>query len=515
MGELRFVVSPKYLKRTNFNWVALELSFQDGYYRLETAGKLCMQAPILNDRYKIQKRLSKKGTRQTLLAQDLTTGNAVIIKLLMFGDEFRWEDHKLFERGAGALKSLSHPRLPRYLDYFDVKLQHAQGFAQVQSYIPAKSLEEHLKDGRTFSESDIQQIARDLLSILIYLHSRQPAVIHRDIKPSNILLGDYPFGELRSNRSGNHVGNVYLVDFDSVQVHTQAKVGSTMTVVGTYGYMPPEQFGGQATPASDLYSLGATLIYIATGKHPADLPQENLQIQFEPFVNLSPQLISWLEWMTDPDLKKRLRSAEQALQALNEPTIPNSRRKVGAAIAKPNDSRVVLRSNSEELEIIASYSPSDSVGFMLLAIAIAFFVGATPFFVGVLLLLTGLAIFLSGLVNFNPNDIGNGALFFLVSLMPLCMGGVFMVPLWLCLPRKLCLRINSSKLSLTRKILFLGRTTTANRREIKQLICKTYPQQVMLSARQQQFVIPTSSATELEWLSQELSQWLKLPVTRL
>lgn len=112
-----------------------------------------MEARILNDRYKLQRRLSKKGARQTLLAQDLTTGDAVVIKLLMFDAAFQWEDHKLFERGAGTLKSLSHPSLPKYLDYFDVTLQKAQGFAQVQSYIPAKSLEEHLKDGRSFSES--------------------------------------------------------------------------------------------------------------------------------------------------------------------------------------------------------------------------------------------------------------------------------------------------------------------------------------------------------------------------
>lgn len=69
-------------------------------------------------------------------------------------------------------------------------------------------------------------------------------MIHRDIKPSNILLGD---------RSGDFVGDVFLVDFGAVQtIDTQGK--HTMTIVGTYGYMPPEQFGGRSSPASDLYS---------------------------------------------------------------------------------------------------------------------------------------------------------------------------------------------------------------------------------------------------------------------
>ncbi|MGI0486469.1 serine/threonine protein kinase [Pantanalinema rosaneae CENA516] len=466
-----------------------------------------MEARILNDRYKLQRRLSKKGARQTLLAQDLTTGDAVVIKLLMFDAAFQWEDHKLFERGAGTLKSLSHPSLPKYLDYFDVTLQKAQGFAQVQSYIPAKSLEEHLKDGRSFSESDIQQIARELLSILIYLHSRQPAIIHRDIKPSNILLGD---------RSGNCVGNVYLVDFDSVQVHTEAKVGSTMTVVGTYGYMPPEQFGGQASPASDLYSLGATLIYIATGKHPADLPQENFQIQFEPFVNLNPQLIDWLKWLTDPDLKKRPHSAEQALQAFNQPDLPIPGRKMGDAIAKPKDSKVVLRSHPTALEIIATYSLSDSLSFMPLVATVGCLIGAIPLLIGVLTLLTGLFTLFFGLLSLNLESIISGIVIIcLFSLIPLFIGGMFMVPLLLCLPRQRRLYINASKLSLTRKFLFLGSTMTADRKEIKQLACQTLPQQVILVAHQQKFIIPTSSVRELEWLGQELSQWLKLPVTKL
>ena len=58
-------------------------------------------------------------------------------------------------------------------------------------------------------------------------------MIHRDLKPSNILLGE---------RSGNSVGQVYLVDFGSVQT-VLATEGGTRTVVGTYGYMPQEQFG--------------------------------------------------------------------------------------------------------------------------------------------------------------------------------------------------------------------------------------------------------------------------------
>jgi serine/threonine protein kinase len=186
---------------------------------------------LFGDRYQIEQLLGKRAGRYTLLARDLQTQEQVVIKRLSFGEDFVWEDLKLFEREAATLKNLAHPAIPRYLDYFDLDLSSGKGFALVQTYIPALSLEEHLKSGRTFTEAELVELATALLEILRYLHERAPVVIHRDLKPSNILLGD---------RTGNSVGSVYLVDFGAVQA---ARTGGTITVVGTYGYMPPEQFG--------------------------------------------------------------------------------------------------------------------------------------------------------------------------------------------------------------------------------------------------------------------------------
>jgi len=298
-----------------------------------------MASKILKERYVIQKQLSKNAGRRTLLARDLQTQELVAIKLLIFGEDVCWDDLKLFEREAQTLQLLSHPAIPRYLDYFDVDVPTGKGFALVQSYIPAKSLEEWLKSGRTFSEAEIKQLAKALLEILRYLHGQQPPVIHRDIKPSNILL---------ANRSGNSVGDVYLVDFGSVQT-LAARKGGTITVVGTYGYMPPEQFGGRNVPASDIYSLGATLIYLVTGRHPAELSQGNLQIQFESTVNLNPDLIAWLKWMTQPSLNRRLASAKEALEALENPRQPTD---ISMVRQKPFGSRIELKQDGENLEVV-------------------------------------------------------------------------------------------------------------------------------------------------------------------
>lgn len=254
---------------------------------------------IIKKGYEIQRQLAKKAGRRTLLARDVDSQELVVIKLLAFSNDFSWEDLKLFEREAQTLQTLQHPAIPRYVDYFELDGKSGKTYALVQSYIEGESLEEHLKAKGKFTELEIKNIAKSLLEILIYLHRRQPPLIHRDIKPSNIILAEHP----------------YLVDFGSVQTLAN-KGGQTVTVVGTYGYMPPEQFGGAATAASDLYSLGATLITLATGIQPADLPQEDMRIAFEEVADLTPGFVQWLGWLIEPSLDKRASSAEVALEAL-------------------------------------------------------------------------------------------------------------------------------------------------------------------------------------------------------
>ncbi|AFY90485.1 MAG: Serine/threonine-protein kinase PknD [Chroococcidiopsis cubana SAG 39.79] len=294
----------------------------------------------LEQRYEIIQQLAKKAGRRTLLARDRKTEELVVVKLLSFTSDFEWDALKLFEREAKILQAISHPAIPRYLDYYELDFNNGnKGFALVQTYISGKSIEEYLKSGRSFDEVEIKQLAKAVLEILIYLHGRQPPVIHRDIKPSNILLGD---------RSGNSIGQVYLVDFGSVQT-LAAKEGGTMTVVGTYGYMPPEQFGDRTVPASDLYSLGTTLVYLVTGTHPADLPQKDGRIQFELLTNLSLEFTQWLRRMIEPSLERRFTSAEHALQELIQPQLVDI---VLSTTQQPSDSKVKLTRKADTLEIL-------------------------------------------------------------------------------------------------------------------------------------------------------------------
>lgn len=268
---------------------------------------------VLGDRYQLEHRLGKHAGRQTWLARDVQTNTQVVVKLLTFSRDIAWNDLKLFEREAATLQSLDHPAIPQYLDHFEFETGSSKGVALVQTYIEARSLEADIQAHETFTEKEVRWIVRRLLHILTYLHNRNPPVIHRDIKPANILLVDE---ETVPSAGESAQPLLYLVDFGSVQT-LATKEGKTITVVGTYGYMPPEQFGGIASPVSDLYGVGTTAIALLTGCHPAELPQANLRIEFETLIPVSPAFAAWLQRMTAPSPQERFPSAAVALQALN------------------------------------------------------------------------------------------------------------------------------------------------------------------------------------------------------
>ncbi|MEL6382227.1 MAG: serine/threonine-protein kinase [Cyanobacteria bacterium J06626_18] len=301
-----------------------------------------MEGQLLKDRYRVKQPLGQNALRsgqRTFLAIDTATDQPVAIKVLRFGPGFEWEHLKLFQREAAILQALHHPAIPNYLDSFEIDTPDCHGFVLVQTYINARSLEEHLRGGRAFTMAEVVEIASQLLKILNYLHSHVPPIIHRDIKPSNVLLRD---------RTAHSTGTVYLVDFGSVQ-NLVAIEGGTITVVGTYGYMPPEQFGGRATPASDLYSLGATIIYLLTGTHPANLPQRDLRIRFEDIVSLDKPFERWLRQLIEPSIEKRFANATTALQALQQPK--QWEQSQIARIEQPAGSSIRLRAGAEALEL--------------------------------------------------------------------------------------------------------------------------------------------------------------------
>jgi len=256
---------------------------------------------MLHGRYEVQHQLGKQAGRWTLLAQDVVTHQLVILKVLFIDEQMGENDLKLFGREVEVLRSLSHPAIPRYLDYFEIELpRDGKALALVQTYIKGKSLAQLIQEGRKFSEAQVKQVARSLLEILTYLHGCEPPVLHRDIKPSNILLGEQ---------------RLYLVDFGSVKEITN-RDSSTFTIVGTEGYIAPEQMTGKALIASDLYSMGVTLLALLAGCEASALPRSGMRIAFENVIQPDPALADWLKQMTSPRLDQRFRSAREAMAAL-------------------------------------------------------------------------------------------------------------------------------------------------------------------------------------------------------
>jgi serine/threonine protein kinase len=259
---------------------------------------------VIAERYKLQELLGEGGSGSTYRALRLTDQTTVAIKILSLRHLHDWKQLELFEREAKVLSQLDHPQIPKYLEYFHVDTPDNRAFYIVQQLAPGKPLTAWIQSGWRGTTAEIQNIASQILGILQYLHQQSPPLVHRDIKPHNIVRNDD--------------GQVFLVDFGAVQdVYNHTLIRGS-TVAGTYGYMAPEQFRGQAVPPSDLYGLGATLLYLLTHRSPAELTQERLKINFRSHVNIPEYFADWLEVMLEPDVAERFPTATKALAALQQ-----------------------------------------------------------------------------------------------------------------------------------------------------------------------------------------------------
>jgi serine/threonine protein kinase len=256
-------------------------------------------AAMVAGKWRTVRVLSKSALGRTYVAKG-SDDQHVVLKELVFSSVPSPEHIEAFERQGRLLQELSHPQLPKFVDVFREGTGSQARFYLVQEFVEGVSLDDDISQRRS-SEVEARKVLFELLEVLEYLHTRSPKVIHRDVKPANVIR--------RTD------GTLALVDFDAAR-EVSFQGTHRATLVGTFGYMPPEQLGGTVDATSDLYALGATLIHLLTRRPPHELFDELFQLRLGPLANISPGFRHVLERMVHPRRSERFQTASQIRRAL-------------------------------------------------------------------------------------------------------------------------------------------------------------------------------------------------------
>ncbi len=316
---------------------------------------------LLAHRYELRDVLGRGGQAITFRAWDRKGGAWVAVKRLDLDRVDDWKAVELFEREAEVLGDLEHPNIPRYIEAFHTGAGAAgeeggdaeragdddpvRRFYLVRELVEGESLGERLRRGARLEPARAAALLDALLDTLAALHAHEPPVIHRDVKPDNIIL--------------RPDGGASLIDLGTIKV-LRARAShalATTTVVGTPGYMAPEAFRAQASPASDLYSLGVTVLCAVSGLAPEELPTRGLSPDVRRAApHLPRRLAGTLARLVEADPRRRLQRAEDARRALatGAPPRPSGWRRAapwvaGGGLALVVGGRVLMRGLVEAL----------------------------------------------------------------------------------------------------------------------------------------------------------------------
>jgi serine/threonine protein kinase len=282
---------------------------------------MSFDGPLIGGRFRLGPRLGHGSQGEIFLARDekakAVDDKEVVVKRLV--PRGTWKSFELFERETKVLGQLRHAGVPRHVATIE---EPAGMFNLVMQRMPGENLRDFAKR-RRLSETELRDVLIRCLEILDYLHTRTPPVVHRDIKPSNIMRAPSD-------------GRCSLVDFGGVLDAAREKGGST--IVGTFGYMAPEQLHGQAVPATDIYALGATIVALAGGVEPEDVPRKGLKMDLDKHLPaLDPAFRQALIAMTDPDPDHRPQRAREVVALLAKARPPK----------KPTASKALVRQNTQ------------------------------------------------------------------------------------------------------------------------------------------------------------------------
>ena len=209
----------------------------------------------LGDRYRLEGLIGRGGMAAVYRGVDLALGRPVAVKV--FAAEAEGLDDAQRRRSETALlASLSHRALVRL---YDASRDPATGREfLVMELIEGRDLRETLRLG-PLGPADAAGLLADLAEALHVIHDR--GIVHRDVKPANVLL--------EPAHLPSRTWNAKLADFGIARLIDDARITRAGLLVGTHGYVSPEQVTGQPpSPASDVYSLGLLVLEARTGETP-------------------------------------------------------------------------------------------------------------------------------------------------------------------------------------------------------------------------------------------------------
>jgi formylglycine-generating enzyme required for sulfatase activity/tRNA A-37 threonylcarbamoyl transferase component Bud32 len=271
--------------------------------------------PILRNRFRMIKLLGQGGFGRTYLAEDIDRLNQpCVVKQLAPNVQGTWAINKaveLFQQEARQLQQLGqHPQIPSLDAYFE----QDNYLYLVQQFVDGDNLLTLFQNQGIWQENQVKQLLLELLPVLKFIHEQK--IIHRDIKPENIM------------RRRND-GVLMLIDFGVSKQLSGTVMSRLGTRIGSDGYAAIEQMkGGEAYPASDLFSLGATAFHLLTGVHPDGLWTEhgyswtgNWQQHLKKPIDKGLELI--LSKLLAKDIQQRYQSAEEVLIDFQRQSTPN------------------------------------------------------------------------------------------------------------------------------------------------------------------------------------------------
>ncbi|MBX9694515.1 MAG: serine/threonine protein kinase [Cyanobacteria bacterium] len=218
-------------------------------------------------------------------------GQGFVLKESVVPDESDGELRKkaceLLAREAVILAQLSHPRIASIIDHF---VEDNRDYLLLQQ-LHGQDLRRLIKEFGPQPERNVVEWAIQLTEILEYLHGQKSPVIHRDLTPDNLILDEN--------------GQICLIDFGAANFFIGTATG---TIIGKQAYIAPEQLRGKASTESDLYSLGATIFYLLTGKDPEPLAVSHPK---EVSKEVSKQIDELVASCTEMEIEDRIRTASE------------------------------------------------------------------------------------------------------------------------------------------------------------------------------------------------------------